>query len=124
MKNKIETTKAPKATGPFSQAVVSDNFVFTSGQIYLTAEGKLLEGTIEEQTHQVMKNLSCVLEAAGVNFDNVVKTTIYVTDMSLYGKINEVYGTYFKEPFPARETVCVKELPLGAKLEISMVAIK
>lgn len=124
MKNKIETTKAPKATGPFSQAVVSDNLVFTSGQIYLTVEGKLLEGTIEEQTHQVMKNLSCVLEAAGVNFDNVVKTTIYVTDMSLYGKINEVYGTYFKEPFPARETVCVKELPLGAKLEISMVAMK
>jgi 2-iminobutanoate/2-iminopropanoate deaminase len=124
MKNKVETTKAPKAIGPYSQAIVSDNLVFTSGQIYLTAEGKLLEGTIEEQIHQVMKNLSCVLEAAGVNFDNVVKTTIYVTDMSLYGKINEVYGTYFKEPFPARETVCVKELPLGAKLEISMVAMK
>lgn len=124
MKNKVETTKAPKATGPFSQAVVSGSLVFTSGQIYLTTEGKLLEGTIEEQTHQIMKNLSCVLEAAGVNFDNVVKTTIYVTDMSLYGKINEIYGTYFKDPFPARETVCVKELPLGAKLEISMIAVK
>lgn len=124
MKRKVETPNAPKATGPFSQAVASENFVFTSGQVYLTPEGKLLEGTIEEQTHQVMKNLKAILEAAGVTFADVVKTTIYVTDMSSYGKINGVYGSYFSEPFPARETVCVKELPLGARLEISMVAIK
>jgi 2-iminobutanoate/2-iminopropanoate deaminase len=124
MKTKIETSDAPKATGPFSQAVKDGNMIFTSGQVYLTKEGKLLEGTIEEQTHQTMKNLKAILEAGGVTFSNVVKTTIYVTDMSLYGKINGVYGSYFSEPFPARETVCVKELPLGAKLEISMVAIK
>jgi len=124
MKTKVETSNAPKAIGPYSQAVTFGNFVFTSGQVYLTKEGKLLEGTVEEQTHQIMKNLKEILESAGVTFKDVVKTTIYVTDMSLYGKINEVYGSYMTEPFPARETVCVKELPLGSKIEISMVAIK
>lgn len=124
MKRKVETTNAPKATGPFSQAVISNNLVYTSGQVYLTPEGKLLEGTIEEQMHQVMKNLQAILEAAEVSFQDVVKTTIYVADMANYGKINEVYGNYFSDPFPARETVCVKELPLGAKVEISMVAVK
>ncbi len=124
MKRKVETTNAPKATGPFSQAVVKGNMIFTSGQIYLTPEGKLLEGSVEEQTHQIMKNLLVILEAAGASFKDVVKTTIYVTDMSLYGKINEVYASYVSEPYPARETVCVKELPLGAKIEISMVAVK
>lgn len=111
-----------KPTLPFSPSITKGNFVFTSGQVYLTKEGKLLEGTIEEQTKQVMENLKEVLEKAEVSFKDVVKTTIYMTDMSLYGKINEVYGSYFSEPYPARETVCVKELPLGAKLEISMVA--
>ncbi len=124
MKQKVETTKAPKAAGPYSQAIVSGNLVFTSGQIHLTPEGKLLEGTIEEQTHQVMKNLQAVLAAAGVSFKEVVKTTIYVTDMAVYGKVNEVYGSYFSEPFPARETVQVAALPLGAKVEISLVAMK
>jgi len=109
---------------PFSPSVTKSNLVFTSGQIYLTPEGKLLEGTIKEQTHQVMKNLQVVLEKAGVTFADVVKTTIYVTDMSLYGDVNEVYGSYFSEPYPARETVCVQKLPLGARLEISMIAIK
>lgn len=124
MKTKVETPNAPKATGPFSQAIIEGNFIFTSGQIYLTTEGKLLEGTIEEQAHQVMKNLKAVIEAASASFKDVVKTTIYVTDISVYGKINEVYGTYFSEPFPARETVCVQALPLGARLEISMIATK
>jgi 2-iminobutanoate/2-iminopropanoate deaminase len=124
MKTKITTEKAPKATGPFSQAVIDGKLIFTSGSIYLTTEGKLLEGTIEEQIHQIMRNLQAILEKAGVNFSNVVKTTIYVTDMSIYSKVNEVYGTYMTDPFPAREVVCVKELPLGAKVEISMVAVK
>jgi len=124
MKTKVETTKAPKAVGPYSQAIIVENFVFTSGQVHLTAEGKLIDGTIEEQTHQVMKNLQAVLEAAGVTFAEVVKTTIYVINMSDYGKINEVYSSYIIEPFPARETVCVTALPLGARVEISMVAIK
>lgn len=124
MKQKVGTSEAPRATGPFSQAITSGNFIFTSGQVYLTSEGELLEGTIEEQTHQVMKNLQAILKAAKVNFSDVVKTTIYITDMASYSKINGVYGSYFKEPYPARETICVKELPLGAKLEISMIAVK
>jgi len=124
MKTKVVTSNAPKATGPFSQAIIDGNLIFTSGSIYLTPEGKLLEGTIEEQIHQIMKNLQSILKEAGAHFSNVVKTTIYVTDMSIYGKVNEVYGTYMTDPFPAREVVCVKELPLGAKVEISMVATK
>lgn len=125
MKTKIETPNAPRPNGmPYSQAIIAGNLIFTAGQIHLTPEGKLIAGTIEAQTHQVMKNLQAILHEAGVSFDNVVKTTIYVTDMSTYGKINQVYGSYFTKDFPARETVCVKELPLGAKVEISLVAIK
>jgi 2-iminobutanoate/2-iminopropanoate deaminase len=124
MKTKIETNKAPKATGPFSQAVIDGNIIFIGGQIYLTPEGKLLEGTIQEKTRQIMQNLKVILEAAGASFNNVVKTTIYLTDMSTYGEINQVYGSYLKEPYPARETVCVKSLPLGAEVEISMIAVK
>ena len=125
MKTKIETAKAPAAgASPHSQAIVANNFVFTQGSIYLTPEGKLLEGTIEEQVHQIMKNLQAILEAAGVSFADVVKATIYMTDISLYGEVNKVYGSYFSDPYPAREAVCVKELPLGARVEISMVAVK
>jgi len=112
-----------KPTAPFSPSITKGGFVFTSGQVYLK-NGKLIEGSVEDKTHQVMENLKVVLEKAGVSFRDVVKTTIYTTDMSLYGKINEVYGSYFSESYPARETVCVKELPLGAILEISMVAFK
>lgn len=124
MKTKIQTVKAPKAIGPYSQAIVAGNFVFTSGQIHTTPDGKLLEGTIEEQAHQVMKNLNVVLDAAGVTFVDVVKATMYVTDMSDFVKINAVYQSYMVEPYPARETVEVKKLPLGVKIEISMIAIK
>lgn len=124
MKQKITTEKAPKAMGPYSQAIVSGGLVFTSGQIHLTPEGKLVEGTIEELTHQVMKNLQVVLEAAGTGFKDVIKATIYVTDLGNYAKINEVYGSYFSDPFPAREAIQVPALPLGAKVEISLVAVK
>jgi 2-iminobutanoate/2-iminopropanoate deaminase len=124
MKTKVSTIKAPQATGPFSQAIVAGDFIFTSGQICLTPEGKLLEGSIEEQIHQIMKNLEAILQEAEVSFANVVKTTIYVTDMAIYKTVNEIYGSYMVEPFPAREVVCVKELPLGARVEISMVAAK
>ncbi len=123
MKQKIETDKAPKVIGPYSQAIINGNLIFTSGQIHVTPDGKLLEGTIEEQMHQVMKNLQAILQAAGVDFSAVVKTTIYIIDMSLYGKVNEVYATYMTEPYPARETACVKELPARARVEISMIAI-
>ena len=124
MKEKISADGCPPATGPFSHAVVAGNLVFTAGQIHLTSEMELVQGAIEEKVHQVMKNLQSILKAAGVTFADVVKSTIYVTDMAVYGKINEVYGGYMAEPFPAREVVCVKELPLGADVEISMVALK
>src|SRR3989344_4762456 len=109
MKTKVETPKAPPAgVSPHSQAIIADNLIFTQGSIHLTPEGKLLEGTIEEQIHQIMKNLQSILEAAGVSFADVVKTTIYLTDMSLYKTVNEIYGSYMQDPYPARETVCVK----------------
>lgn len=108
---------------PFSPSVSKSGFVFISGQIHLK-DGKLLEGSIEQQTHQVMKNLQVLLEKEGVSFSDVVKTTIYTTDLSLYEKVNEVYISYFSEPPPAREMVGVKELPLGARLEISLIAAK
>jgi endoribonuclease L-PSP, putative len=125
MKTKVETPKASlPGTSPHSQAIISNNFVFTQGVIYLTTDGKLLEGTVEEKVRQIMANLSAILAAAGVTFENVVKTTIYLTEMEIYGKVNEVYGSYFKGVYPARETACVKELPLGARIEISMIAVK
>ena len=107
---------------PISPFVSKNGFVFTSGQVYLTAEGKLLEGSISDKAHQIMKNLEKVLSDAGTSFQNVVKTTIYVTDMAVYGELNEVYASYFAGSYPAREVIGVKELPLGAKIEISMIA--
>ena len=109
---------------PFSKFTIKNGFIFTSGQVHLNSDGTLLEGSIEDKTHRVMKNLESVLKEAGVTFKDVVKTTIYVTDMSEYAKVNEVYASYMSEPYPARETVCVKELPLGANIEISMIAAK
>lgn len=88
----------------------------------MNTEGKLVQDSVENEIKQVMENLKITLEKAGVTFANVVKTTIYMTDMSLYGKINETYTTFMSDPFPAREAVCVKELPLGARIEISMIA--
>jgi 2-iminobutanoate/2-iminopropanoate deaminase len=124
MKTKIETTNAPKAVGPYSQAIADSNFVFASGQIPLNAAGKMLDGPIEEQVSQIMKNLGTVLESSGCLLKDVVKATIYLTDMADYAKVNDAYGSYFSEPFPAREAVCVKALPLGARVEISVIAIR
>lgn len=125
MKTKVYTDKAPKVVGPYSQAVIDENLIFVSGQIPINPlDGKLVEGTIEEQAQQVMNNLKNVLNSAGVDFSDVVKTTIYTIDMSFYPKINEVYASFLTEPFPARETVGVKELPAGARIEISMIAVK
>jgi 2-iminobutanoate/2-iminopropanoate deaminase len=109
---------------PFSKFREANGLIYTSGQVYLTPEGKLLEGSIDDKINQVMKNLEGLLIEAGTSFSKVIKTTIYVTDMTNYGKVNEVYAKYFSEPYPAREVVCVKELPLGAEVEISMVASK
>ncbi|MFH1542905.1 MAG: Rid family detoxifying hydrolase [Patescibacteria group bacterium] len=123
MKQSVKTDKAPTAIGPFSQAIKVGNLVYTSGQVYQSSDGTLIEGTVAEKTNQIMENLSNVLEAAGASFDNVVKTTIYVTDLIIYAELNKAYSKFLKEPFPARETVCVKSLPLGADIEISMVAV-
>lgn len=123
MKTKVETNNAPQPKGmPFSQAIIADNLIFTAGQIHLTSNGTPVQGTIEDQIHQVTKNLKAILNEAGTTFENVVKTTIYVTDMAIYPKVNEIYGSYMTEPYPARETVCVKELPMNASVEISMIA--
>lgn len=124
MKKEIKTLNAPQAIGPYSQAISAGNFIFTAGQIYLTQEGNLIEGSIEDKVHQVMKNLDAILRASGVTFADVVKTTIYITDGSMFSRINTIYASYMKEPYPARETVIVKDLPKSAEIEISMIAVK
>ncbi len=120
----IHTDKAPKVVGPYSQAVEIDGFVFCSGQIGIDPQkGALVEG-IENQTHQVMKNIKEVLKSAGLNFGHVVKTTIYISDMSTYPTVNGIYGGYFPDHKPARSTVQVAGLPLGALVEIEVIASK
>jgi len=123
MKEEVSANDSPKAPGLLSQAIISNNFVFTSGQIHNLSDGTLIDGSIKEKTNQVMKNLAAILEAAGTNLNSVVKATLYVTDISFAPEVNEVYKTYFtEEPLPAREMVCVQALPMGANIEISVVA--
>ena len=120
----INTSNAPAPIGPYSQAVQVDNMLFISGQVALKpGTSDLANADIIEETHQVMKNLKSILSAAGLDFNAVVKTTIFLSDMELFGQVNEVYGKYFKGDFPARETVAVKGLPKNANVEISMIAI-
>src|SRR5688572_24792037 len=116
MITKVETPNAPKAYGLLSQGITSNGLVFTAGQIHMTLDGKLIEGTTEEKVRQIMKNLEAILTAAGASFKQVVKATVYVTDISMLSDLNKTYATYFSEPFPAREAVCVKALPLGASI--------
>lgn len=119
----IQSDQAPAPIGPYSQAVKAGNFLFASGQIALDPKtGALVTGTIETETHQVMKNIEVVLAEAGLEFTNVVKTTIFLMDMNDFTKVNAVYGSYFKNNFPARETVQVSGLPKGVNVEISVVA--
>ena len=124
MKKIIQTEKAPKAVGPYSQAIQAGNFVFTSGQIGLDpVTGKLVKGGIREQARQVMENLRAVLEAANSDFSQVVKTTVFLREMNDFMHFNEVYGEYFPSDQPARSTFQVAGLPLGAVVEIEMVAL-
>ena len=125
MKKIIRTSKAPTPIGPYNQAVLAGNTVYVSGQIALDpATGELLKGSIEEETHLVMKNLQAVLEAAGAGFSHVVKSTIFVKDMGQFARINGVYGAYFDgDTAPARETVEVANLPKYVNVEISVVAV-
>jgi len=119
---KIHTSSAPEAIGPYSQAIKIGNMIFTSGQIALTPNGEFLDVDIKTQTRQVCENLKAVLNAAGADIKNVVKTTIFLADINDFAAVNEVYGDYFSHK-PARSTVAVKELPKGAKVEIECIAI-
>ncbi|CAN5172997.1 MAG: RidA family protein [Pyrinomonadaceae bacterium] len=124
MKQIISTERAPQAIGPYSQAVVIGDMVFTSGQIPLVPEtGVFVEGEIAEQTEQVLKNLSAVLEAAGAGLDSVVKTTVFLADMSDFAQMNEVYGRFFQHDPPARSTVQAARLPRDARVEIDAIAL-
>lgn len=126
MKKIITTDKAPAPIGPYNQAVLSGNTLYTSGQIAINPEtGELVLNSIEAETKQVMQNMKEVLAAANMTFDNVIKTSIFISDMHNFSKINEVYGQYFDDATaPARETVEVANLPKFVNVEISMIAVK
>ncbi|NCO63268.1 MAG: RidA family protein [Flavobacteriales bacterium] len=126
MKKIINTPNAPAPIGPYSQAILKGNTLYTSGQIAINPiTGELILNTIKEETTQVMINMKAVLEAANMTFDDVVKTSIFITDMNDFAQINEVYESYFNENnAPARETVQVAKLPKNVHVEISMIAIK
>lgn len=125
MKKVISTTKAPGAIGPYSQAIEANGTLYISGQVPVNpATGKVVEGGIKEQTEQVMKNIAAILEEAGYSFDNVVKSTCLLSDMSNFAAMNEVYGSYYKENPPARAAFAVKELPLSVLVEIETIAVK
>jgi 2-iminobutanoate/2-iminopropanoate deaminase len=127
MKKEIITTlNAPAPIGPYNQAIKVGNTLYVSGQIPINAKTmEIFNGTIKEETELVMLNLNAVLEAAGMSFGHVVKTTIFLSDMENFGKVNNVYGTYFdNDTAPARETVAVKTLPKDVRIEISMIAVK
>lgn len=124
MKKTINASKAPAAVGPYVHAVEANGLIFTSGQIGLIPEtGELQEG-IEAQTHQVFKNLTAVLEAAGSDLDHAVKTSVFLDDINDFGKVNEIYAEYFKGETPARSCVEVAKLPKGALVEIEVIAVK
>ena len=119
----IKTDLAPAPIGPYNQAIKAGNFLFASGQIALDpATGNLINETIAEEAQQVMKNIAAILKEAGADFNNIVKTTIFLSDMSLFAEVNEIYGSYFSGDYPARETVAVKGLPKNVNIEISVTA--
>ncbi len=123
MKSVIQTSTAPAAIGPYSQAVVSNGLIFLSGQIPLDpATGQLVEGDITSQTARVLENLKAVLQAAGSSLDRVLKTTVYLKDLAEFGRMNEVYGRFFPSAPPARSTVEVARLPRDARVEIDVIA--
>lgn len=125
IKEILHTELAPAAVGPYAQAVVTGNLIFTSGQIALDPNTNRIESdTIEGQTEQVMHNLRCVLAEGGVSFDRVVKTTCFLADMNDFAAFNEVYGKYFPENPPARSCVQAAALPKGAKIEVEVIAVK
>lgn len=125
MKKTVVTPHAPKAVGPYSQAVLIGDTLYCSGQIPLDPEsGEVVSGGVREQAERVFLNLGAVLRASGMDFSNVVKATIFTTDLSKFGELNEVYASFFSEPYPARSTVQVSALPRGVQVEVEVVAIR
>lgn len=120
----ISTNNAPQAIGPYSQAIAVNGMIYTSGQIALLPDGTMLTAGVEEQTEQVMKNLSAVLEAGDASLSNVIKTTIFLADMDDFIKVNEIYARYFGNHKPARSTVAVKTLPKNALVEVECIALR
>jgi 2-iminobutanoate/2-iminopropanoate deaminase len=124
MKKEIKTDKAPKAIGPYSQAIEANGFIFASGQIAIDPQtGELKMGSVEEQTRLVLNNMKAVLEAGGSSFDKVVKCSVFLQDMNDFSKMNAVYGEFFKSPYPARAAVQVARLPKDVKVEIEAIAV-
>jgi 2-iminobutanoate/2-iminopropanoate deaminase len=123
MKKIISTTEAPAAVGPYSQAIRIGNFVFCSGQIPLDPKtAQMIQGDISAQTRRVMENISAILRAEGLTFENIIKTTIFLTNLADFQIVNELYGSYFKSDPPARSTIQVSALPKGASIEIEVIA--
>src|SRR5262245_6462510 len=122
MKTAISTSGAPKAVGPYSQAVRAGDLLFVAGQVPLDAAGKMVEGDCRVQAQQVLNNISAILSEAGLSFDHVVRTTVYLADMNDLAVMNQVYAKYFSAPYPARATVQVARLPLDVKIEIEVIA--
>lgn len=121
----ISTKKAPAAVGPYSQAIQAGGFVYVSGQLPMDPEtGKMVEGTVKDQTRKSLENAKAILEEAGATLENVVKTTVFLDDMDDFGDMNEVYAEFFSDHKPARAAIEVAKVPLGAKVEIQMVAYK
>lgn len=125
MKNILSTYEAPQTIGAYSQAIETDSFVFLSGQLGLDPKtGKMVEGGVEEQTEQAMKNILAILKEAGLTVSNIVKTTIFMKDIADFTKINDVYAKYFAEGFPARSAIQIAALPKGGLVEIEVIASK
>ena len=122
---KISTQNAPAAVGPYSQAIDAGMFIFLAGQIPLDPKtGQLVEGGVDAQTKRVIENIKAVLAAAGSDLTKIVSSTVYLTDMDNFAKMNEVYASYFTEPYPARVTIAIKSLPKNALVEIAVIAVK
>lgn len=124
MKQQVSTAEAPAAAQILSQAIVSNGFIFVAGQVHVKPDGTKVAGSTKDKVDQIMANIKAILIAADAKLGDIVKVVIYVTDMYVMPELNEVYPTYFSDPFPVREAVCVKELPLGSTIEISVIASK